>query len=242
MKRLSCAALFLLFSISAYSNIITQTICGKTDDRIPSNDPRVGRILRSDTESFGCSGALIGRNCMITAGHCEDFLKFVEFNIPSMSGVNSAKEDLYNVIDFTKGNTYSYGSDWAVIKLAPNLITKKYPGDVQGFFQISTDGAKKNSLVRVTGNGTDANDPDLNFTQQTHFGSIKSLVGGLILSYSVDTTGGNSGSPVIDEDSDEIVAIHTNGTCDSNEYSANYGTAVKNNRPLLDAINKCLSK
>jgi hypothetical protein len=46
------------------------TICGQTDDRVPSSDPRVGRL------SMGCSGWLInvpaaGNNKLhLAAGHC----------------------------------------------------------------------------------------------------------------------------------------------------------------------------
>jgi S1-C subfamily serine protease len=45
--------------------------------------------------------------------------------------------------------------------------------------------------------------------------------------YQVDTTGGNSGSPVFNEDTGEAIGIHTHGGCD---YSGGYnsGTAVHN--------------
>jgi hypothetical protein len=43
------------------------TICGPTDDRVPSTDPRAARIMPG-----GCSGFLFNQrpNCLLTAGHC----------------------------------------------------------------------------------------------------------------------------------------------------------------------------
>ncbi len=51
------------------NGIAIESICGTTDDRIPSQDPRVGRLLSVDL-SGGCTGWLLETGLIVTAGHC----------------------------------------------------------------------------------------------------------------------------------------------------------------------------
>jgi hypothetical protein len=56
----------------------TEEICGATDDRVASNNPRVGRIVPE-----GCTGWLIDGGNLLTAGHCNRAGQTVEFNVPA---------------------------------------------------------------------------------------------------------------------------------------------------------------
>src|SRR5690606_20127707 len=51
---------------------------------------------------------------------------------------------------------------------------------------------------------------------------------GTTMRYQVDTTGGNSGSPVIDEATGEAVGVHTHGGCTTAGTGSNSGTSLFN--------------
>src|SRR5204863_5092919 len=55
------------------------TICGPTDDRALSTDPRAGR-----NQPGGCTSWMISdcQHCFLTAGHCASSLQVLEFNVP----------------------------------------------------------------------------------------------------------------------------------------------------------------
>lgn len=56
-----------------------EAICGPTDDRVASNNPRAGRIM-----PIGCTGWLIDGGAFLTAGHCIGAAtQTVEFNVPA---------------------------------------------------------------------------------------------------------------------------------------------------------------
>jgi hypothetical protein len=87
--------------------------------------------------------------------------------------------------------------------------------------------------LRVTGYGNDSNDPQLKYRQQSanepDWGSE-----GNILSYRVDTEGGNSGSPVIDDLSPAVhpsagivVGVHTGSGCGTT-FGSNKRTSFYN--------------
>ena len=65
--------------------------------------------------------------------------------------------------------------------------------------------------------------------QKTHVGPF-AFFGGTNVQYTTDTTGGNSGSPVIFEDTGEAIGIHTHAGCNSGG-GANNGTGI--NHPGL---------
>ena len=73
-------ALVLLIS-SSITLSSDKSICGLFDDRRPSFNPSVGRVLRPGDKN-GCSITLIGKTCAISAGHCHERLDSVEFNVP----------------------------------------------------------------------------------------------------------------------------------------------------------------
>lgn len=151
------------------------TICGPTDDRLPSDDPRVGRVV-----PIGCTVWLINdsNNCLITAGHCADgALNVVEFNVPLSDGGGGLQhpgpEDQY-AVDFNSKQFINggIGDDWGYFGCFNNTETGLPAGVVQGDFFVlaETPPANKGQNIRITGYGTDSSPPEWNQIQQTHVG------------------------------------------------------------------------
>ncbi len=207
----------------------TNTICDGRDDRVQSDDPRAARYM-----PIGCTGWLIddAAHCFITAGHCVTGGGVMEFNVPLSNGDCSLNhpppEDQYAIDNtsrqWTNGGT---GNDWGYLGVFPNSITGLTPYEAQGSvsFILQTDAPPAQNDIRITGYGT-SNVCVLNQAQKTHVGPYVSN-SGTRLQYRTDTTGGNSGSPVIYEPTGEAIGVHTHGGC-SNGGGANTGTSVEN--------------
>jgi hypothetical protein len=224
-----------------------EAICGSTDDRVASANPRVGRIM-----PIGCTGWLIDGNRLLTAGHCIGAAtQTVEFNVPASQNngtiVAPPVRDQYRVISGSiVSQTGGVGNDWAVFQVLANTQTGLMPAAAQGaIFQLSnTDNPAQ---ARITGYGLDGPAPNFgaggplnaqNQTQQTHVGTLSQNTGGAtsgVLQYDTDTQGGNSGSPVVVEGSNTAIGIHTNGGCTPNG-GTNAGTSFRN-AALWTAIN-----
>ena len=138
----------------------TEAICGPTDDRIASTNPRAGRIM-----PIGCTGWLIDGGNFLTAGHCIGAdTQTVEFNVPASQAdgttVAPPVRDQYRVIatSIVSQNT-GLGNDWAVFQVLPNTQTGLMPAAAQGAtFQLSnTDNPAQ---VRITGYGLDGPAPN----------------------------------------------------------------------------------
>ncbi|HUR27840.1 MAG TPA: hypothetical protein VM509_06620 [Planctomycetota bacterium] len=213
--------------------------CGPTDDRILSFDGRAARLL-----PIGCTGWMIDdcRTCFLTAGHCgTSSLQTVQFNVPlSTAGgtlVNPPAADQYAVDNASKktnsGGT-GVGDDWTYFGCFPNSNTGLTPFGKQlvrhHFAQAPTFNASES--IRITGYGTDSGSS--NQVQQTHSGPWVTL-SGTTIQYKTDTTGGNSGSPVIHDRNGDAIGIHTHGMCSTNGTGQNSGT--RSNHPgLLAAL------
>lgn len=243
MKRKSLIVLVALGWLSiGYANT-EKTICGQQDDRIPSFNPKIARVLEIGAPA-GCTITMIGRSCAISAGHCLPTFEAAEFNTPLSSDgriQHPAKEDIYMV---DKSSIISknggVGNDYAVLRLKANSITGKLPGDLQGHYDVSFKVPKTGDMVRITGYGADRNDDDRNFAQQTHSGPIESLPrSGSIMNHLADTMGGNSGSSIIHESTGKIIAIHTHGGC-SSRGGANGSTLIATHNAAKAAVLKCL--
>ena len=207
-----------------------ESICGAVDDRLPSDDPRAGRAV-----PIFCSAWLIDdcNNCLITAGHCQTGVDVMEFNVPLSNGNGQAQhpppEDQY-AVDLTslQGNGgQGVGNDWAYFGCFPNPNTGLTPAEAQGdVYQLAEVQPPDNDQdIRITGYGSGGQQPEWNFAQKTHVGPIV-LSQGSTLKYQTDTTGGNSGSPVIDESTGSAIGVHTHGGC--NNVGGNHGTGVSN--------------
>lgn len=215
------------------------TICGPTDDRCQSSDPRVARIM-----PVGCTAFLFDnqQHAMLTAGHCaEDFSDavpdVVQFNVPKSSSggalQNPSPSSQYVLDPASPQVQYNgLGEDWAHFGVFSNATTGLSPFVAQGMRSFVRAAPVSSGLVRITGFGVDNGWE--NQTNQTHVGAIAGVGPGTRVSYVADTTGGNSGSPIIRESDGTAIGIHTNGGCSSSGGS-NSGTTF-DNQSLLAAI------
>jgi len=243
-----------------------QTLCGG-DDRVASNDARVGRINLlnngTNTSNAFCTVWLVSNGALLTAGHCADgdadgnvdqrFLTGVaEFNVPASQAngttVFANPNDQYPTgnVAWNFDGTSQLGRDWTVFACGANANTGLLPHQAQGaFFRMTREAPAANNTIRVTGHGTD-NTPAgttgggnaQNRTQQTSTGTYsgESSSGADVWHrYAVDTTGGNSGSPIIWEANGFTIGIHTNGGCQSVGPGDNNGTSFEHD-PLETAL------
>lgn len=225
---------------------LNKTICGPSDDRVLSNDPKVARASRS-TGNYGCTATMIGRSCAISVGHCVGSLEKLSFNVPlsvnTQARPSKPEDTYYRTKDFLRYKDNGAGNDWAVIRILPNKITGQYPGDIQGYHRVNLRNiVRKGDMVRITGHGVDRQDDIRNFAQQTHTGEIVkvgSFWNGSKLGYTVDTMGGNSGSSIILERTQEIIGVHSHGGC-TETGSFNEGTLIAKNKIFKQVIQECL--
>ena len=115
-----------------------KTICGETDDRTPSYNPKVARSLGSMTAPAGCTITMIGKTCAISAGHCHTTFGFAEFNTPLSADGRIQHPDQEDIYEIDK-STLQYanrgqGNDWAVVRIKPNSITR----NIQERFKVTT--------------------------------------------------------------------------------------------------------
>ena len=209
-----------------------ETICDGIDERELSKDVRIGRT------SGGCTAWLFNDrpNCMITAGHCADSTDVVFFNVPISNPDGSLNfpppEDQYSVdADSVQAMANGPGADWCYFGCFNNSNTGLSPLAAQGnSLQLVLPNAPgKNDQIRITGFGLTSApvSPTFNGAQKTHVGPYEEL-DGTTLRYRTDTTGGNSGSPVILEGTGEAIGVHGQGGCGSQNNGANRGTGFSN--------------
>ncbi len=211
------------------------TICGPTDDRLPSSDPRAARV------STGCSGWLINDKAkgFLSAGHCNvTGTTVMMFNVPfSTAGgglVNPPPQDQYvvNAASIQKNTgTTNIGNDHVYYGTAANSTTGKTAFEAQGaFYTLATSVPPVAGTIRITGYGTTSApiSPTWNQIQKTHTGPFVNFTGGStgVLHYATDTTGGNSGSAVEHVESGLAIGIHGYVGCTSTGGSNRSGSSV----------------
>lgn len=215
------------------TGLSNRSICETVDNRELSSDPRQGRLL-----TVGCTAWLINdaNSTFITAGHCTiSSTSVVEFNVPlsTTSGtlVHPPREDQYS-IDLTsnQGLNGGAGNDWRYFACFANSNTGQTPYQRQQarYNLAAAAPATDTRPIRITGYGTVSSPVTQAWkqVQKTHVGPYTSLAGTLIR-YHVDTTGGNSGSPVEDENAHLAIGIHTHAGCNTSTTSSNQGTAIQ---------------
>jgi hypothetical protein len=193
------------------------SICGSLDDRALSSDPRSARLL-----PIGCTAWTIDdcNGCFLTAGHCQGGASVVQFNVPLSSGsgsINQPSPDDQYAVDASslQGNGgLGVGNDWAYFGAFPNPNTGLTPVQAMGpgFTLVLPPAQPSGNDIRITGYGTDDTPLTHNQVQQTHAGPMVTSSGSTV-QYATDTTGGNSGSPVIWEQTGQAIGIHTHGGC-----------------------------
>ncbi|MDH7448160.1 T9SS type A sorting domain-containing protein [Aquimarina sp. 2201CG14-23] len=185
--------------------------CGSNDDRVDSNDAAIGRIV-----PIGCTGWIITNGRLVTAGHCVGSrAEIIEFNVPKSNPdrtiVHPGPEDQYPIGNFVSPypNSPSQANDWAVFEGFANSQTGLTPILGQGAsYNVVQDAPGSN--ITITGFGTDTGID--NQTQQIHTGPLSSTTNTFVR-YRTDTTGGNSGSPIIDTATGNAVGVHAYGGC-----------------------------
>ncbi len=204
------------------------SICGTSDDRALSADVRACRINSS------CTAWLFSPYAVGTAGHCMSSTsgQILHFNVPLSSSTGStvpaAPMDQYAMEPFHQFLNSGVGADWSVSAAVRNSNTGMFPGERQGSWYTvdNPPGTVSGVNIRITGYGTgngNTGSATANQAQKTHVGSRVSTSNATALAYNADTTGGNSGSPVIHEQTGSVIGVHTHGGCNSTG-GANSGT------------------
>jgi hypothetical protein len=100
-----------------------------------------------------------------------------------------------------------------------------YQAQGQAYHLANPPGFNGSQQIRITGYGTDSSPLTANQVQQTHSGPWAGFAA-TTLNYKTDTTGGNSGSPVIHEPTGDVIGVHTHGGCGTDGSGANSGTGA----------------
>lgn len=161
------------------------TICG-TDDRVPSNDVRQGRM-------GGCTAWLVNKEVFLRAGHCGVPNAGTRLHFTREATV-PPPEDQYALDLLAYRFKNGDGEDWAVGRLLPNSITAKLPGDAQsakcgtagcGWYTIGTvPTSTTGNRITITGYGSVSDDDPRD--QETHTGDLLTITG-TKLKYNADT-------------------------------------------------------
>jgi hypothetical protein len=184
------------------------------------------------------SGALIGPDLFLSAGHCFDS-DAGGWEMPQRNGVTILPHEIATLmrvnfgyqVDPTTGNprrSKSFpvsqlveyregGLDYAIVRLAPNA-----DGELPG--QLYTP--LKVSISDLTTPGTILcliQHPN-GMPKKIHAGPLKANTGARITYATLDTLGGSSGAAVLGP-SGEIVGVHTNGGCDT-ALGYNFGVPI----------------
>ncbi len=222
-----------------YAQAFSFTICGSRDERRLSFEKEVGRAIRPSAK-MGCTITMVGKSCAISAGHCLNELKIAQFNtfINYRKELASRPEDTYE-IDQKKieGQNQGVGNDWSVFMIKKNKVTGLYPGDVQGRARFSLQRTLPSQLaLTITGYGHKSLVHKEHSPQQSHTSRLVNLTG-TVISYDVDTMGGNSGS-AIQTNNGIILGVHTHGYC-TEEGGTNQGTFLAMHDTFRAALARC---
>ena len=141
--------------------------------------------------------------------------------------VNPPPQDQYSIdqTSIQSNGGQGVGNDWGYFGCFANANTGLTPFQAQGARYTLTLPPAFNAshTIRITGYGVDSTPPQNTQVQQTHVGPWVTL-SGTTVQYQTDTEGGNSGSPVLHEQSGNAIGIHTHGGCTSTG-GQNSGTA-----------------
>ena len=115
-------------------------VIGGIDSRLPSNKSGVARVSMLRSLPGGCTATLIGKSCMISAGHCIENLKIVEFNTRGTNSYGKLNEtNRRDIFKVDTGSIKSYfkkneAEDWVVFRVKKkNLVSGKEQGRIQGW-------------------------------------------------------------------------------------------------------------
>ena len=149
-----------------------EMLCQATDVRVPSSDPRVGRI------DGCCTTFLLDERTLSTAGHCIGGAagQIVQFNMPpSDAAGNPVYPPPVDQYALRAGSVTSVangvGADYAVMSTVRNSVSGLYPGESQGWFRAAlVPSGTSPQTWTVTGFGTSAVNVTWNLAQKTASG------------------------------------------------------------------------
>jgi hypothetical protein len=144
----------------------------------------------------------------------------LQFNVPLSTSSGALQhpppQDQYSVdqANVQTNGGQGVGNDWGYFGVFPNSTTGLTPFQAYGVRYTLTVPPPYNAseTIRITGYGTRSTPAQWNQVQETHVGPWITNSGST-LQYQTDTTGGNSGSPIIHEQSGNAIGIHTHGGC-----------------------------
>lgn len=221
--------------ITQFISLLTpdsRSICGDTDDRVLSNDPKSGRKRIGSI----CTVQLLSNGLLAMSGHCvsDDGIynlppnSFIEFNVPlsdSDGTLNfAALEDRYPInlasVQFEHYATSNCGREWTLFQVNDNAITGLSPFEAQeDFYYLTNSSPSTSQNIQIVGYGNDFDDLERDNVQQIHNGPNNGVQvlsnGGIVINHEADTRKGNSGSAIQRLGNLEFTyGIHNSGGCD----------------------------
>jgi len=213
--------------------------CGPQDNRTLFNDTRIGRHLPEGCTAWNFNG---WTNGYLASGHCGVSAgDVIQFNVPlSTSGggtVSPPPQDQYSV-DGTSTQTQTGATnpsnDFVFFGVNNNSNTGlpprlAYGGTIPLATSLPAPGG--GTQIRITGYGTGgAGGGTWSQVGKTHVGPYMGF-SGTNVTYQTDTTGGNSGSPMIYEPTGESLGVHGYGGCTTANppTGANSGPSINTN-------------
>ncbi|MCH7634672.1 MAG: trypsin-like serine protease, partial [Proteobacteria bacterium] len=205
----------LSLELGIVPQVETCGICD-VDDREPSDQDWVGRLVPA-----GCTASVWNQDsCLVSVGHCVNADAVIEFRVP-LSNPNCSLNhppvaDQFPIIESISVNG-GVGNDWAVMRTGTNSLGQT-PYERYGQLRaIATSPAPQYGTAAAWGYGVDT-ECAFHQVQQFSSGTLQSVRTGHY-TYDIDTTDGNSGSPIMY--GGEIIAVATHCNCPDN-----FGTRV----------------
>jgi len=196
----------------------------------------------------------------LTAGHCfghvDQDLKepwILQFDVPKSNADCTLNHPLIShqwIVNgaevISREDVNAIGNDYAIFGCYPHQLDKLTTFERQGAAYALASTTPETANVQVAGYGTDGGvspnacapcqdgnlDAPNNQVLQTDKGAAKvvSANGKPAIAHDADTCGGNSGSPIVDQDTGLVIGIHTNAGC-KGDAAQNFGTRIDN--PML---------
>lgn len=224
--------------IAAPGTAGTESVIGADNrTRVTATTTRPNSAIVHITRNGGahCTGWLVSKDTLVTAGHClydvgtqqwYSGLSFTPGRNASTAPYGSATATR-RVIDNAYAASGDTRQDWGIVKLSSPL------GTSTGWFALkSQTGGYEGTSATVRG-----------YPGDKAFGTLWTMTGTVAQStpngvcYSMDTFGGQSGSPVFNS-SNQAIAIHTMGVANhgQNGCASSYNAGTRITQSLNDAI------